>query len=127
MSAARAGIVIFVDARRGDDLVGVQVQALVPPAEGEMSMIHALSPRLLLGLARAAFHRCPSAFLVSVPAEDFTFGEGLSAAAELGLRDALVKIREMIERGPCPEPRASDVCHIVGAPHPPPRSPGPQP
>ena len=74
----------------------VHVEPLEPPDEGGASMIHSLSPRFLLGLTRAVSHRCPTAWLVSVPSEDFAFGEGLSATAEAGMRNALGMIKTLI-------------------------------
>ena len=100
-ATADAELVVFVDARAGGDHRNVQAEALEPLVEGGASIIHSLSPRSLLGPTCALFHRCPAAWLVSVPAEDFAFGEGLSATAELGLRTAVGIIRTLIAPGPC--------------------------
>lgn len=127
VAAANAEMVIFVDARAGEGRSEVHVEALEPPDEGGASMIHSLSPQFLLGLTRAAFHRWPSAWLVSVPAEDFAFGEGLSATAELGMRNAVGLIKTLIARGASREPQASPACPSVGAQHSPPPPPGPRP
>jgi len=127
VAAADATLVIFVDARAGDARSEVHVEPLEPPDEGGASMIHALSPQFLLGLTRAAFHRCPTAWLVSVPAKDFAFGEGLSATAELGMRSALGIIKTLIDPGACRELLASSPCPSAGAPHPPTSRPGLRP
>jgi hydrogenase maturation protease len=127
IAVANAEIVIFVDARAGHNRSEIHTEPLEPSEEGGASMIHSLSPRFLLGLTRAAFQRCPTAWLVSVPAEDFAFGDGLSATAELGLRNALGMIKTLIDPGACHEPCASPACPIVGAPHSPPAIPGLRP
>ena len=73
-------------------------------------MVHAISPRFLLGLCQAAFGRCPRAWLVSVPGSDFSFGEGLSAVADLGMRQALGTIERLIARAGSPEPGPAPEC-----------------
>jgi len=126
IAVAEADMVIFVDARAGKGHTQVHVEFLEPMGEGTVSMIHSLSPQWLLGLTRAAFHRCPRAWLVSVPAEDFTFGEGLSARAELGRRDALELIKTLITAFAGREPQSLPACPIVDAEHSPPSCPGPR-
>src|SRR5208282_2268817 len=50
---------------------------LTPRGEDRASLVHAITPSVLLGLCKAAFGQCPGAWQVSVPGSDFSFGEGL--------------------------------------------------
>ncbi|MGC8640393.1 MAG: hydrogenase maturation protease [Isosphaeraceae bacterium] len=96
LTIADAQAVYFVDARGGPTCSEVQVEELEPLESATPSMVHASSPRFLLGLCRAAWGRCPPSWLVSVPAVDFEIGEGLSAVAELGMQQALDTIDWLI-------------------------------
>ena len=87
---------------RGGTIGASQVEALEPLVEGGASLIHSLSPRSAPGSDPRPFHRCPAAWLVSVPAEDFAFGEGLSATAELGLRGRRLVSSRRDRPGPMP-------------------------
>lgn len=95
--AARAAVVVFVDARAG--LPAGEVATLwLSPGEGEPSgpgLTHALSPQAVLALAEALYGRRPPAFLVTVNGRDFELGEGLSsevARALPGLRARVVEL-----------------------------------
>ncbi len=109
-SMAAAQAVFFVDARRGSTLSDVQIELLESIDDAAPSMVHTSSPRFLLGLCRATFGRCPPEWLVSVPAVDFSIGEGLSSIADLGMRWALAMLEQLIasalldpvSRSPCP-------------------------
>lgn len=110
ISIAEAEAVYFVDARSGSACSGVLVEPLEPLERAVPSMVHASSPRFLLGLCNAAYGRCPPAWLVSVPAVDLGIGEGLSRIAELGMKQALdtmdrliaVALREPAAQPACP-------------------------
>jgi hydrogenase maturation protease len=52
-------------------------------------LIHALTPARLLGLTHALFGSIPPARLLTIPAQDFGFGEGLSPLAQSGVEEAL--------------------------------------
>jgi hydrogenase maturation protease len=93
---ATAQAVLFVDARESAAHSGVRVERVRPLNETVPSMVHASSPRFLLGLCRAVFGRCPPSWLVSVPAADFSIGEGLSVVADLGMKNAVGIIREIL-------------------------------
>ena len=88
---AAAEMAIFVDARRADQDEAVEVR-LLEPGEPGRSTGHTSDPRTLLALARMIFGRSPGGWLVTVPAADFSLGEGLSATAERGAEDALERI-----------------------------------
>ena len=92
--AARIGEaerVVFVDAGQ-DDVVQTQP---INPGRNAPLLAHTGEPRDLLALAEALYGRCPEAWLVTVPAPELGFGEGLSAAAEHGLAEALRQIRAL--------------------------------
>jgi len=88
---------VFIDACAAG---GVGVSELAP---GQIvSFGHGSDPGWLLSLAEAAFGRRPPAWLVTVAAGDFGYGEGLSAVAAAGVAAALERVRELVEaRNPC--------------------------
>ncbi len=71
---ATADLVIFVDARKGAGPVRWEPlrPGLCPP------LTHVLSPQGLLSWTERLFGRVPEAWLVAIPARDFSLGEGLS-------------------------------------------------
>jgi hydrogenase maturation protease len=89
ISEARA--VIFVDAAV-DAAAEVQMRQL-GPADGTQLMAHAADPRTLLAMAKQLFGRCPPAWWLTIPVENFEFGEELSPLARRGYETALKKIR----------------------------------
>jgi hydrogenase maturation protease len=93
---AMTRLAIFVDARAESPESGVLVEEIQPLAKGFGSLAHTIQPQWLLSFCQAAFDRCPRSWMISVPAQDFTFGEGLSAVAEQGMREALRAIAELI-------------------------------
>ena len=96
-AAAGAGEVFFVDAAANED-PGVRVRPVRADARGPV-LGHVSSPSDLLALADALYGRRPRAWLVTVPAPDLDFGEGLSPAAARGLGEALRHIRRHIAPG----------------------------
>jgi hydrogenase maturation protease len=58
---------------------------------------HTCDPRRLLGLARLLYGHCPDAWLVTVPAADLGFREGLSPQADEGVAQALGYITVIVE------------------------------
>jgi hydrogenase maturation protease len=93
---AAAELAIFVDARRADRGEAVEVRPLEPASPG-WSTGHTSDPRSVLALTREIYGRHPRAWLVSVPAADFSLGEGLSATAERGAEEALERVTALIE------------------------------
>src|SRR5512137_149559 len=71
IASARAAI--FVDAAH-DPIESVQVRTIEPSATAQVSA-HASGPQSLLALARELFGRCPPAWMITVPAMVFDFGE----------------------------------------------------
>jgi hydrogenase maturation protease len=93
---SQAGAVIFVDAAAAaeSDLEPREVQA----ADAGQILAHAVDPRSLLALAKQIFGRCPPAWCLAIPVQDFGFGDGLSAHAEAGLQAAVLQIRQLAAR-----------------------------
>ena len=92
ISEARA--VVFVDAA-ADASTEVQMRQLAP-ADGAQLMAHAADPRSLLAFAQQLFGRCPPAWWLTIPVENFEFGEELSPLARRGYETALEKIRTLV-------------------------------
>ncbi len=115
---------VFVDARiySPSSQPAVQVEPLLPCGEDWASLVHALTPSVLLGLCKAAFGKCPRAWQVSVPGSDFSFGEGLSDLAARGLGQALGMIEALLARAGRPEPVPASECPRSGSPQAPPAS-----
>jgi hydrogenase maturation protease len=94
---SQAKRVVFIDARVTQPDDPVEVIRVEPLDESTTASVgHSSEPRSLLSLARDVFGTCPPAWLISIPAADFSVGEGLSTTAEAGLAEALVRIAALI-------------------------------
>jgi hydrogenase maturation protease len=93
---ASARAVIFVDA--ACDSGGEAKTQRIEPSTTTRIVAHASNPQSLLALARELFGHCPPAWMISVPAVTFDFGEQLSSQAEKGLAMTLVAIQELWAR-----------------------------
>jgi hydrogenase maturation protease len=93
---SRARTVVFVDAAAAAES-NLELRQVVAGNDGRI-LAHAADPRSLLALSRQIFGRCPSAWCLAIPVQDFGFGEGLSAQAQAGLELAVQKIRQMAGR-----------------------------
>jgi hydrogenase maturation protease len=94
---SRASHVIFVDAVVNQPTTDVQVSPLLP-AKTTLAWHHATSPGALLALAGSVFGRAPNAWMVSIPVSELGLGEGLSEQAQRGVDEALVRVRELVQR-----------------------------
>ncbi len=92
---SRAAAVVFADA--GTGLRQVRMQR-VRPLTGGTVFAHECSPGVLLGLAQALFGRRPPGWLLTLPAEDFGLGEGLSPLARTGLQSGLRRLEAWVRR-----------------------------
>jgi hydrogenase maturation protease len=87
---AQAEGVLFIDAAAGGSTVKVSIQPVRPRTALSNSLVnHASSPPALLTLAEVVYGRQPLTWLLTVPARDLGFGEGLSPEAERNLVQAL--------------------------------------
>jgi hydrogenase maturation protease len=115
---AAAETAVFVDARKcsPSSELRIQVEPLSPRGQDWASLVHAITPCVLLGLCQAVFGQCPRSWLVSVPGSDFSFGEGLSDMADRGMAQALGMIETLLARAGSPEPGPAPECPRSGSP-----------
>ena len=92
---SRAEMVIFVDGRIAGEEDAVTVRRL-EPSTGMHFAGHLSDPRGVLALAQAVYGRHAPAWLVLVPALDFSLREDLSAAAARGVAEAIGRIAALI-------------------------------
>lgn len=90
---AQAELAIFLDAAAAGNQVVLQ---RVLPAAGQALAGHAAGPSGLLALTHALYAHAPEAWLITIPAESFAFGAGLSLRAAHGLEAALQQTRSLI-------------------------------
>jgi len=86
--------VIFVDA--GINCDTVQLQAIQPEEATGSQMGHFCDARSLLALSQILYHYAPQAWLITIPAVDFDFGEQFSSLAENGVAHALQIIEKLL-------------------------------
>lgn len=86
--------VIFVDA--GINCDTVQFQAIQPEEATGTQMGHFCDARSLLALSQILYHYAPQAWLITIPAVDFEFGEQFSPLAENGVTQALQIIEQLL-------------------------------
>ena len=101
---------IFVDAAGRCASSGVRIEQVVPLDEGAVSLVHGITPRSLLRLSLSLFGRSPTCWMVSIPAEDFSYGEGLSPLASEGVRAALDAVAALLDPRTEPNPIRSSPC-----------------
>jgi hydrogenase maturation protease len=89
--------VIFIDTTANPAQHSVQLRP-VEPATHSVGIGHASRPAELLALALALYGRCPSAWMITLPGSQFAPGTSLSPLAELGVADALARIRALVDR-----------------------------
>ena len=93
---ARSRRVIFIDASAADEPGRVSCLRLSPSAEPPSSFSHEITPGTLLAFAGALYEAIPEASLVSLGAESFEFGQGLSPSVAKSLPALLACVREQI-------------------------------
>jgi Ni,Fe-hydrogenase maturation factor len=96
-SIAAAESVVFVDAAvAGEISVGL---CKIEPTVAAQTMAHAANPGALLCLAKTLYGRRPSAYWLTIPIDNVSFGNEFSPLAEVGFQIALRKIRLLATRG----------------------------
>jgi hydrogenase maturation protease len=93
---SQAQTVVFVDASV-DAPREAQLHKLAPAATSQV-MAHAANPATMLALARDVFGHAPTAWLLTIPAEDLGIGEDFSPLAERGISAAINLIRQLASR-----------------------------
>lgn len=92
---AEARLVIFVDALADPSRSTVELCPLRIERITEWNT-HTADPRTLLALTKAVYRRAPQAWLLTVPGQNFAFGEGLTPIAEDGVRQAVALLCELM-------------------------------
>ncbi|HTZ17786.1 MAG TPA: hydrogenase maturation protease [Dissulfurispiraceae bacterium] len=80
-----ADLAIFIDAHVGDDPGTIKEEEVVPGDAMPASLSHHLAPGVLLGCVHALYQRHPQAFVYSIAAQSFDYGEGLTPAVDAAL------------------------------------------
>jgi hydrogenase maturation protease len=88
----RASLVVLVDAAAEGNPGSVSVRRIGSPPPTPITWSHHLSPETLAGLAEALYGTVPPIVLVSVAAESFAEGDGLSSALKRALPDVVEAI-----------------------------------
>lgn len=109
LAAARRAV--FVDAA-----IGIQEVAVRPvaPAGAGGAFAHHATPEGLLALAEEAYGWAPEGWVVSVPAERFDLGAGLSEVSAAGFGQAAVLLRELVA-GPDDRPHQGTMTSLPRA------------
>jgi Ni,Fe-hydrogenase maturation factor len=107
---AEARIVIFVDSLVGSSRAAVEFAPLEVEEITDWCT-HNADPRTLLALTRAVYRRTPEAWWLTVPGGNFDLGEGLSSAAEEGVRQAVELIKKWLQtKTRCRLPAGEETC-----------------
>ncbi len=94
---SKADTVFFVDAGLPNSLTqdDITLTPICPDhPESTINLGHGLNPYALLAMAKSLYNASPDAYLVTVPTEDFNFGEQMSALTQESVAiilDALLK------------------------------------
>ena len=89
---SRASLVVLVDAAADGDPGSISVRRIGSPPPTLITWSHHLTPETLAGLADALYGAVPPIVLVSVAAESFAEGDGLSNT----LRQVLPEVVEVV-------------------------------
>jgi hydrogenase maturation protease len=91
-----AHTILFVDATV-EELAGGRHWAEIQPEFKAMPcLIHQVTPSFILGLLQCFYRRNPTAWMVSVEGNDFSFGSGLSSGAKKRAEQVIGEIAEFI-------------------------------
>jgi hydrogenase maturation protease len=95
---AEVEIVIFVDAVVTVDRArsDITITSLVAGGDENFST-HVITPQLLLGLTQKLYAATPDAYLLTIPAIDFTLGANLSSIANTGKDLALEYLKSWLD------------------------------
>jgi hydrogenase maturation protease len=87
--------VIFIDAIASltDEIT---LQSL-EPSQDKTRLGHTSNPEHLLSLCKNLYHKCPSAWLLTIPTNNFEFGEMFSDLTQNAIAPALVILTQLIK------------------------------
>lgn len=92
---AEARMVIFVDAAVDPDRITVELTPMTVHEATDWST-HIADPRTLIALTRTVYGRTPEAWWLTVPGQNFGFGEGLSTIARANAKNASERLWRLI-------------------------------
>ena len=93
---SRARLVLFVDAREGDQPGRVGCQVLAPTGDGSLAFSHDVDPSSLIQMARLLYGARPTAVVVSVDGDQFGYGTALSTVVQAAIPGVIQRIRELL-------------------------------
>jgi hydrogenase maturation protease len=93
---SRVDRVIFVDAAVGDSPGAIRVQVVTAVAPQPGAFTHHVDPAGLLAYAELLYGRAPTAYLVTINADQMGYEETLSPTIEAALPDLLTQIEQLI-------------------------------
>ncbi len=95
---SKASQVIFVDAVicSGSGTEKITVKPIKKPILAQISTGHVGYPRSLLSLTQALYSNVPVAWSILIPAVNFEFGETISPLTQIGIKDAIAAIENLI-------------------------------
>ncbi|MFH1740173.1 MAG: hydrogenase maturation protease [bacterium] len=93
---AGCDLVVFVDAEASNEPIGKSPTRLYPTAELQ-DVGHTLNPETILGLGKTLYQAEPEAYLVTIAAHNFNFGEPLSAETEQDCTRAATDIEGLLK------------------------------
>ena len=97
---SRAGLVVFVDAREGDQPGRIDCRTVVPARDTDLTFSHDVDPPSLLALARMLYAACPPAVIVTVDGADFGYGAELSPVVSAALPEVVQWVTQLVTGGP---------------------------
>jgi hydrogenase maturation protease len=88
---------VFVDARQGDECDRVDVAIVRPAIDGSSEFtFHEGTPERILALSQRLYGRAPTAWLISIPGQDFNLGAPLSEIASEHCESAVALIHGLL-------------------------------
>ncbi len=93
---SRAARTILIDARVGDSPGEIHVETISCPADAPVTYQHHVDPGVLFGTAQSLYDVTPHMVLISVEANQFDAGEGLSPAVAAAVNPAITQALKII-------------------------------
>jgi hydrogenase maturation protease len=91
-----ASTILFVDAAVKMVVAGRSWSAIQPELKTMPCLGHQFTPAFILGWLQCLYRRCPTAWLVSVEGNDFSFGSGLSSGAQKRAEQVIGEITALV-------------------------------
>jgi hydrogenase maturation protease len=96
LEITQAQAVIFIDAMIAFPPFEISLQSL-EPTQDKTRLSHTSNPEQLLSLCKNLYHKCPSAWLLTIPTNNFEFGETFSDLTQNAIAPALVILTQLIK------------------------------